>query len=497
MSSAPTLEGTTIGGELLRLADESPLRPALTCGGVSLTRSELMTRVRRLAASFTEHGVGLGGLVTVGLPNSVEFIEALLATWWVGATPQPISHRLPSVERRAILELARPVLGVGVPADEMGGCPALTGDDVRALCDANAAREQGPPLLSPIWRVATSGGSTGRPKLIVSHAPASAEGLGAFGDLLALRSGECVLVPGPLAHSAPFVIAAVSLLRGSHLVLVDRFDATETLELVERHRVDWLYLVPTMMQRIWRLPPDVRLSWDVSSLRVVFHMAAPCPAWLKEAWIGWVGADTVRELYGGTEAQALTTITGTEWLAHRGSVGRPVLGEIEARDDDGRRLRPGEAGELWLRRGAGLPPAYRYIGAEPRAAADGWSSLGDIGYLDEDGYVYLTDRRADLILVGGSNVYPAELEAALDEHPAVRSSCVVGLPDDDLGHVPHAIIELAEPVDDTALLAHLRERLAPYKLPRSIERVDHPLRDDAGKVRRSALRAARLPGGGT
>jgi len=188
----------------------------------------------------------------------------------------------------------------------------------------------------------------------------------------------------------------------------------------------------------------------------------------------------------------MTVITGTEWLNHRGSVGRPVIGEIQTRDFDGSPVPAGEVGEIWMRRGPGASPPYRYIGATARSAPDGWESLGDIGYLDADGYVYVTDRLADMILVGGANVYPAEIEAALDEHPAVQSCCVIGLPDDDLGNIPYAIVELSGPVSDQDLMTHLRQRLAPYKVPRVIERATVPLRDDAGKVRRSALRAERI-----
>jgi bile acid-coenzyme A ligase len=223
-------------------------------------------------------------------------------------------------------------------------------------------------------------------------------------------------------------------------------------------------------------------------------MAAPCPVWLKQEWIDWLGPEKILELYGGTELQAMTVITGTEWLDHRGSVGRPVLGEIEIRDVEGRAVPAGQEGEIWMRRGPGAPSPYRYIGATARSAGDGWESLGDIGRVDADGYVYVTDRFADMILVGGSNVYPAEIEAALDEHPAVQSSCVIGWPDEDLGSIPYAIVELSEPVSDEDLLAHLRQRLAPHKLPRVIERATTPLRDDAGKVRRSALRAERMAG---
>jgi bile acid-coenzyme A ligase len=298
-----------------------------------------------------------------------------------------------------------------------------------------------------------------------------------------------------MTHNAPFVTMIAALLLGNHVVVMPRFDAASTLQLVEQHGIDWLYLVPTMMLRIWRLPEQERLAYDLSSLRIAFHMAAPCARWLKKEWIGWLGPEKVLELYGGTELQAMTIITGTEWLDHEGSVGRAVLGEIECRGPDGARLPPGVVGELWMRRGGpGVAIPYRYVGASAKAAGENWESLGDMGYLDEDGYVYITDRDADMVLVGGTNVYPAEIEAALDEHPAVRSSCVIGLPDEDLGSVPHALVELAagSVVTDDELLAHVRSRLEPIKVPRSVERVDVPLRDEAGKVRRSALRAQRI-----
>jgi bile acid-coenzyme A ligase len=246
-----------------------------------------------------------------------------------------------------------------------------------------------------------------------------------------------------------------------------------------------------MMQRIWRLPDDVRTAVDVSSLRIVYHLAAPCPAWLKQAWIDWLGPDAIWEMYGGTEAQAATVISGSEWIDHQGSVGRPVLGEMVIRGDDGAAVEVGEVGEVWMRSADSDEATYRYVGATAKER-DGWESLGDHGWMDSDGYLYLTGRETDMILVGGANVYPAEIEAALDEHPAVRSSCVIGLPHDDLGSTLHAIVELKEDADDDALLDFLKARLARYKLPRAFERVDVPLRDDAGKVRRSTLRDERV-----
>jgi bile acid-coenzyme A ligase len=300
-------------------------------------------------------------------------------------------------------------------------------------------------------------------------------------------------MPGPLYHNGPLVWSCQALLWGNHVVVLPRFDAEGTLAAIEEHRGDVVYLVPTMMKRIWRLPEEVRASYDLSSLRVAWHLAEPCPPWLKDAWIEWLGAERIVELYGGTEGQAATVITGPEWVAHRGSVGRPIFGEIRICDPDGNDLPPGEQGEVWMRRTRD-EPTYRYVGAAARQREDGWESLGDLGWMDADGYLYLGDRMQDMILSGGANIYPAEVEAALAEHPAVRSVCVIGLPDDDLGNRVHAIVE-ADPgeVTEAELLAFCGERLVRYKVPRTVELVDEPLRSEAGKVQRAALRAARLP----
>jgi len=451
-----------------------------------LTRAAFVERVERLAALFAARGVTEGSTVTIALPNSIGFVESMFAAWAVGAVPQPISYQLPPLERSAIMDLARPSLVVGMPQPEAGAWPAM--ESVPQQLPAGSFT----PGVSPVWKLVTSGGSTGRPKLIAATAPALLENVTGIAALVGLPGGECAVMTGPLSHNAPFLATAAGMLLGNHVVLMSRFDPAETLRLVEKHRATWLYLVPTMMLRIWRLPEAVRLAADISSLKVAFHVAAPCPPWLKQAWIDWLGPDKVHELYAGTELQAVTVITGTEWLAHRGSVGRTVLGEIEVRDPGGRPVPPGEEGEIWMRRGPGAPPPYRYMGATARSAPGGWESLGDIGHVDADGYLYITDRLTDMILIGGANVYPAEIEAALDEHPAVLSSCVFGIPDEDLGNIAYAIVELSEPVSDEDLMAHLRQRLAPHKLPRVIERATTPLRDDAGKIRRPALRAERI-----
>ncbi|HKQ64912.1 MAG TPA: AMP-binding protein, partial [Methylomirabilota bacterium] len=349
-----------------------------------------------------------------------------------------------------------------------------------------------PPLIGASFKAPTSGGSTGRPKLIVATQPATWESVEGFANLLRIPPDGVHLVTGPLYHNGPFLTSLLALLRGNRVVIMERFDATAALALIEQHRVDWIYAVPTMMHRIWRLPERERRRFDVSSLRVLFHMAAPCPAWLKQAWIDWLGGERILELYGGTEAQAITFVTGDEWVAHRGSVGRVILGEMVVLDASGNALPPGEVGEIWMRRGPDEPPSYQYIGAKPKSRPGNWESLGDMGWKDADGYVYLSDRDTDMILVGGANVYPAEIESALDEHPTVTSSCVIGLPDDEYGNVVHAIVQAASPMTPAELEEFLRAKLTKYKRPRTYEFVSEPLRGDDGKVRRSALRAQRL-----
>ncbi len=225
-------------------------------------------------------------------------------------------------------------------------------------------------------------------------------------------------------------------------------------------------------------------------------MAAPCPQWCKQAWIDWVGAEQVYELYAGTEGQAVTIIRGEEWLEHRGSVGRVSVGEMRVLDPETHQdLPPGEMGEVFMRPKEGTR-TYSYLGAEANRIADGWESLGDMGWFDADGYLYLGDRKGDMILSGGANIYPAEIESALAEHRAVLSSAVIGLPDEDLGQMVHAVVQVdpaigTTGIDESELRQFLGERLVRYKVPRTFEFTVDTVRDDAGKVRRSALAAER------
>ena len=464
--------------------------PAIVIDDESITWAELDRTTNRLARAYADLGVGQDDFVTVALQNGVEFVQACFAAWKLGATPQPISWRLPKIERDAIVELAKPALVVGIDdADSAAPCVPVGFAPSASLSDeALDAR------IASNVKAVTSGGSTGRPKLIVAPTPAVWDHDVTY---LTVPHESRVLVPGPLYHNGPFMWTMCALCQGNQVVLVKKFDAETTLSIIQEHRIENMYAVPTMMQRIWNLPEATRTAYDLSSLQSLMHMAAPCPAWLKEAFIEWLGPNVIWELYGGAEGQGATVITGEEWLEHRGSVGKPVpeAGEMCIFDEEGNALPPGETGEVFMRPATGAGSTYTYIGAESRQQEGGWESLGDMGWMDEDGYLYLADRRTDMILCGGSNVYPAEVEAAIDAFPGVRSSAVIGLPHDDMGNAVHAIVDApASSPDPEALLAFLRARLVTYKLPRSFEFVREPLRDDAGKVRRKALRDARMTG---
>ncbi len=466
-------------------ADRHPHRVAITCASDAVTWAGLERRTNRLARAYAGLGVTEGSFVTVGLPNSIAFYEACIAAWKLGATPQPISYRLPDRERQAIVELADSALVVGAdPASHPGRTVIPAG----YVPDPSMDDSQLPDVITAHWKAPTSGGSTGRPKLIVAADPGvtntEVQGNG-------MRRDGCVIVPGPLYHNAPFSFSAGALMQGNHVVILPKFDAEATLAAVAEHRPDWMLLVPTMMQRITRLPDDVRDRYDVSSLQTVWHMASPCPPWLKEAWIDWLGGEKIFELYAGTEAQSVTVVRGDEWMTHRGTVGKPVFGEMRIQDPETYAVLPaGEVGEVFMRTGSDRR-TYEYIGADARISPDGWESLGDMGYMDADGYLYLADRRSDMILSGGANIYPAEIEAAIDEHPAVVSCAAIGLPDEDLGNRIHAVIQISEPIDTDELRTFLAERLVRYKIPRTFEFVTEEVRGHDGKVRRSALRDTR------
>ena len=472
-------------------AEREPERIAIVCGGQEQRYAELAAAAGRLAQVFAALGVGEGDYVAIALENGVRHIECWFAAWSLGAIPMPLSARLPQAERDGILALAAPALVVG---PNVGSCGALACLPAKYELDESVFAAPLADRVSESCQALTSGGSTGRPKIIVDTTPARCDPEQPF---YGNAPGSTVLVPGPLHHAGPFINAKVTLLGGGKVVLMERFDASEALSLIERHRVEWVNFVPTMLHRIWRLPAEQREACDLSSLRMLTSSGAACPDWLLRAWIDWLGPDRVQEAYGGSERIGGTLISGREWLAHPGSVGRPTGGRaIRILDPEGGELPPFEIGEVFMMPPGGQGSTYRYVGAEARATGDGWETLGDLGYVDEEGFLYLVDRRTDMIVTGGENVYPAEVEGAIDAHPAVRSCAVIGLPDGDLGQRVHAIVEADASLREDDLKVHLAAHLARYKIPRSVEFVDTPLRDDAGKVRRFALREARIVAAG-
>lgn len=488
--ASPAPSGTTIplGALLAHHACADPKRIAIIAGDQRISFAELDARANRRARILARHGVGRDDFVTIGITEHVDLYATSFATWKLGAIPNLVPPRGAKAELSAIVDIVRPRLLIGsepVPGSEDFFLAA--GD----LAEDGVSAEPLDPVVASHWKAMTSGGSTGRPKVIVDAAPGCWDPTSSF---LGQRPGDVILNPGPLYHNAPFYSTHAGLFTGCTIVDMGKFDAAAALDLIDRHGVSWVTMVPTMMHRIWRLGPDAIDRHPLPSLRILMHMAAPCAPWLKRAFIGWLGGERLFEYYGSTEGIGSTIISGTDWLAHAGSVGRIRPGfAMRIIDADGKDCPPGTIGEIVFRPDQGPGTTYRYIGSEARRWGE-WESTGDLGRIDEHGYLYLSDRRHDLIISGGANIYPAEIEAAIDEYPGVQASAAIGLPDEEWGASVHAIVQPAvgRTIDIEALQAFLGERLARYKLPRSIEITDAPLRDEAGKIRRAALRDARI-----
>ncbi|NQX28499.1 AMP-binding protein [Microbacteriaceae bacterium VKM Ac-2854] len=472
---------------LSSLAEIDPDRVVVVADDESLTAQELDRRSNRLARGYRELGVQRDDLVLVALRNSAEYVIVCAAIWKAGATPQPVSPDLHADEADEIERLAGPSLVIGRPSTRVPAVPAgWRPDDF--LSD-----ERLDDAWAQCWKAPTSSGSTGRPKVVLAAGPALLDDARAVAPFLPMAAVQ--LVSGPLGHSATFTYAFRGLMTGHCLIILPRFDERRVLTAIAEHRVSWALLVPTMIHRLLRLPPAEREGADLSSLRTVLHMGAPIAAEDKRGLIDWVGAETVVEVYAGSESNGLTMIRGDEWLAHPGSVGRPIGGtSVRILRADGGEAAPGEPGRIWLHREGG--PSYRYLGGESRRTDDGWDTLGDLGFVDDGGYLFVLDRAGDLILRGGVNVYPADVERILEAHPAVRSAVAYGVPDAELGQAVEAVVDVAEErVSADRILDETRDRLGPERRIRSLRIVHAPLRNDAGKLRRSGFAAAADPAG--
>ena len=310
-------------------------------------------------------------------------------------------------------------------------------------------------------------------------------------------SNTVYLSTAPFYHTAPVRWNMNVMRSGGSCVLMEKFDAQAALAAIERFRVTHSQWVPTMFIRLLRLPESERLAYDVSSLRFAVHAAAPCPAWVKQAMIDWWGP-ILYEYYSGTELAGRTSLDSHEWLAHKGSVGRPEFGAVHILDEDRQPLPQGEAGVIWF---SGGPP-FEYHGDPQKTQqsrnAEGWATYGDIGYLDPDGYLYLTDRLANMIVSGGVNIYPQEAENVLSQHPSVHDVAVVGVPNEEFGEEVKAVVELRREAKASAelaqeLIAYCREQMSALKCPRSIDFVAALPRTETGKLLKREVKRAYWP----
>lgn len=484
-------QSITPGARLTQLATAHPDNTAVICelqdgSAQTLSWVQLEQWANRLARRLAEVGVRQGDFVVINFPNCIEHIVSTLAIFKLGGCPTPINYRMPAAERNAMMELASPK-AVLSDADDI---PAISRAEIRSL--DHYSPEPLPDAIPQPFKAIASGGSTGKPKLIVAPGafllpPAQHP----FAVVMGIAEGDRVYSPGPLYHNQAFMFSQVSLFVGASVIINEKFDADRVLEVIERQRPTLLNVVPTMMLRMAR--SSAFQSRDLGSLKSLWHMASACADWVKRAWIERIGASRVCELWAATEVTGVTAIRGDEWLKRPGSVGRGFSTEIRILDEQRNPLPVNEVGEIFTRFNK-APPPYQYLGSKAlETVGDDFTSVGDLGYLDEEGYLFLADRRVDLIISGGSNIYPAEVESVLTQFDGVRDCVVIGLKDDDLGRRVHALVEpMPGMMLDTADVdVHMRQHLARYKVPRSYEIVGELPRDEAGKIRRGKLRDER------
>jgi long-chain acyl-CoA synthetase len=484
-------------------AELAPDRPAVVSPHGDRSFAALDARADRLGRALRRRGLEPGAAVALVARNRPEFVEVWAASRRAGYRLTPVNWHLTADEIAYIVEDCEAralVVDVTVPpGPELAarfaslvdvvltvGGSAAAGEPYDGVVEAEPAAPLDDP--SPGTLMLYTSGTTGRPKGVRKQAvPPRVDNLAGY-------DGSSVhLCTGPLYHAAPLNISMLSpLSNGATVVLMDGWSGPETLRLVAAHRVTHTHMVPTMFHRLLALDRSAREEHDLSSLRLVVHGAAPCPVGVKQAMIEWLGPIVV-EYYASTEGAA-TLVDSTTWLRKPGTVGRPPPDLVLVGDDDAHPRPTGEVGTIWIK---SLPgEEFEYFGDPDKTARSQrgrWYTLGDLGYLDEDGYLFLAGRSAELIISGGVNIYPAEIDAVLLEHPAVRDVATIGVPNDEWGEEVLAVVEPAAPVEDperlaTELLAFVRARLAAFKCPRSVEFVGALPRQDNGKVYRRALR---------
>jgi long-chain acyl-CoA synthetase len=473
--------------------------PALVVDARSRTYAELEDRVGRVAGALSALGVATGDRVAVMIGNSFEWFEAVHGAGRLGAVAVPINVHFKSAEVGWILSdsSARAIVADQSLAPSLsegkGVARLLIGDDYDdALASAEPIEARGDGW--PTTMVYTSG-TTGRPKGVVPGGDdlrRTAVGMAGMCARWGFGPDDVHLLVGPSYHSGPAAWAQSHLALGATVVVMPRWDAESCLALIERHRVTNTHMVPSNFVRILDLPDEVRLGYDLSSLRVVVHAAAPCPIRVKRDFMALVGTEKVFEYFGATEGGG-TVIGPDEWLAHPGSVGRPFPGnDIVIVGDNGRELGPGEVGQIYVETSTEPFHYHRDDEKTTKAFRGNRFTVGDMGYLDDEGYLYLTDRKADMVISGGVNIYPREIEDVLYLHPDVADCAVYGVPDDHWGEILVAMVQPASGATLSAedIVSWCRERLADYKRPRRVQFVDELPRDPNGKIAKHRLRAA-------
>jgi len=499
-------------------AQQAPDKIALVMAGSgrSLTYAQLDDRSLRLANDLRAAGLERGDVVALLSDNTPETYEVYWAALRSGLYITAVNHNLSPAEADYIIEdcgakalvvsagkadlVAK--LGVSVPHRLVYGGAIEGYEDYEAALEAagNAPLPEQPHGDDLLY----SSGTTGRPKGIKLPLPEIAvdePGYGyvmIFGGLYQFNEDSVYLSPAPVYHAAPLRFGGVVHATGGTLVMMEKFDAEGYLAAVEKFRVTHSQVVPTMFVRMLKLADDVRARYDVSSLGCVIHAAAPCPVEVKRQMIDWFGP-IINEYYASTEAIGATMINSEQWLAHPGSVGIPLLGVPHVCDEEGRELGAGEVGTLYFERPEFEGTSFNYHNDPAKTASTqhpehaNWMTVGDLGYLDDDGYLYLTDRKAFMIISGGVNIYPQEIEDQLTLHPAVTDIAVIGVPDDEMGERVVAFVQPAPGVTADETLAtelrdYARERIAGYKVPREFHFRDELPRTPTGKMVKGKLK---------
>ena len=492
-----------------------PDHPAVvhTGTGEALSYRELDQRSNHLARLLHAEGLRRGDTLALFMENNIRFLEVAWAALRSGLYLTAVNRYLTAEEAAYIINDCD--AGVLVSSRALGNVAAelparlprcrrfLMTDGAIAGWESyeQAVAVFGPEPLAEEWAgelMLYSSGTTGRPKGVkrpLRDAPPDDNPIAAMIGEYGFGEDTVYLSPAPMYHAAPLAYSLVVQRCGGTVLMMPRFDALEALALIERYRVTHAQFVPTMFVRMLKLDPAERARFDLSSLRCAIHAAAPCPVEVKRAMIDWWGP-ILHEYYGGTEGNGRTAITSAEWLERPGSVGRARLGTLHICDETGAELPPGTPGLVYFERDE-LPFAYHKDEARTRAAQHPahptWTTLGDVGYVDGDGYLFLTDRKAFMIISGGVNIYPQEIEDVLIAHPKVRDVAVFGLPDAEMGERVVAVVEPMEGVApglDLAdeLLDHAARHLARYKLPKTIDFVAELPRLPTGKLYKKALR---------